>query len=172
MLCRQIACSHFESGSCRYLDLTGNRLHSLGALSVLPALHTLLLSGNKIATFSDCQSEAFQHLEVLDISFNSVQPSDIAVLGCFPQLRQLDVSGKGVAILHTHTLVVTCICTNIQVLRDVFMQHMQPLHFAALGRFTLPRHVQLSNGAVLGCSSNLRTVVQALQLCMQTKCNP
>ena len=164
-----IACSRFESGSCRYLDLTGNGLHSLGALNVLPALHTLLLSGNKITTFSDCQCEAFQHLEVLDISFNSVQPSDIAVLGCFPQLRQLDVSGKGAATLHTHTLVVTCTCRNSQVLRDVFMQHV-PLHFAALGRFTLLGHVQPSNGAVLGCSNNLRTVVKALQLCTQTMC--
>ena len=172
MICRQISCSRFESGSCRYLDLTGNRLHSLGALSVLPALHTLLLSGNKIATLSDCQSEAFQHLEVLDISFNSVQPSDIAVLGCFPQLRQLDVSGKGAATLHTRTPVVTCTCTNSQVLRNVFMQHVQALHFAALGRFTLLRHVQPSNGAVLGCSITLRTVVKALQICTQTSCNP
>ena len=91
--------------SRRYLDLTGNRLHSFGALSELPALHTLLISGNKVTTTSDCQPDDFRCLEILDISFNSVQPSDVAVLGSFPQLRQLDVSGKGVVTLHIPTCV-------------------------------------------------------------------
>ena len=80
-------------GCCRHLDLAGNRLTSLGSLSALPVLHTLLLSGNLVSSLSDCAPEAFGHLEVLDISCNAVEPQQVAVLGHFPQLRQLDVSG-------------------------------------------------------------------------------
>lgn len=79
---------------CRHLDLTGNRLGTLAPLSALQALHTLVVPGNSLISLSDCSPLAFAALEVLDISFNSVQASDVAVLGCFPQLRQLDVSGR------------------------------------------------------------------------------
>lgn len=77
----------------RYLDLSGNRLTNLAGLTPLPVLHTLLLSGNCISGLAGCGTAAFLCLEVLDVSFNGLQPQSIQQLGLLPQLRQLDVSG-------------------------------------------------------------------------------
>ena len=87
------SCHSLKPCCCRHLDLAGNRLTSLGSFSTLPVLHTLLLSGNIVSSLLDCQPEAFAHLEVLDISCNAVEPQQVAVLGHFPQLRQLNISG-------------------------------------------------------------------------------
>ena len=80
-------------GACRHLDLSGNKLTSVESLSSLPALHTLLLPGNCVASLSDCSEAAFTSLEVLDLSFNALLSDCIPLLGQWPQLRQLDVSG-------------------------------------------------------------------------------
>ena len=77
----------------RHLDLSGNKLASLAALTCLPVLHTLLLPGNCVASLTDCPTGSFASLEVLDLSFNAIQHDCLPQLGQWPQLRQLDVSG-------------------------------------------------------------------------------
>ena len=80
----------------RYLDLSGNRVTSLAPLAMLPALHTLLLSGNCISSLVDCAPDALSCLETLDVSFNGLQLDSLPQLGQLPQLRQLDVSGADI----------------------------------------------------------------------------
>ena len=77
----------------RHLDLSGNQVASLEPLTTLPALHMLLLPGNCVTSLIDCPKGSFACLEVLDLSFNGVQPECLPQLGQWPQLRQLDVSG-------------------------------------------------------------------------------
>ena len=77
----------------RHLDLSGNKLASLAPLTHLPILHTLLLPGNCVTNLMDCPPGSFPSLEVLDLSFNGIQPDCLPHLGQWPQLRQLDVSG-------------------------------------------------------------------------------
>ena len=81
----------------RHLDLSGNQVASLQPLATLPALHTLLLPGNCVTSLIDCPKGSFACLEVLDLSFNGVQPECLPQLGQWPQLRQLDVSGAAFA---------------------------------------------------------------------------
>ncbi|KAA6429261.1 MAG: hypothetical protein FRX49_00657 [Trebouxia sp. A1-2] len=78
----------------RHLDLSGNQVTSLQPLATLPALHTLLLPGNCVTSLMDCPKGSFASLEVLDLSFNGLQPECLPQLGQWPQLRQLDVSGN------------------------------------------------------------------------------
>ncbi|DBA94771.1 TPA: Leucine-rich repeat serine/threonine-protein kinase 2 [Trebouxia sp. C0004] len=78
----------------RHLDLSGNQIASLQPLATLAALHTLLLPGNCVTSLIDCPKGSFASLEVLDLSFNGLQPECLPQLGQWPQLRQLDMSGN------------------------------------------------------------------------------
>ena len=65
---------------------------------MLPALHTLLLPGNYVASLADCPVGSFTCLELLDLSFNALQSDCLPILGQWPQLRQLDVSGTSISL--------------------------------------------------------------------------
>ena len=65
---------------------------------MLPALHTLLLPGNYVVSLADCPVGSFTCLELLDLSFNALQSDCLPMLGQWPQLRQLDVSGTSISL--------------------------------------------------------------------------
>ncbi|XP_069825598.1 X-ray radiation resistance-associated protein 1 isoform X2 [Dendropsophus ebraccatus] len=88
----------FQQFTClAYINASENLL-PLESFQTFPALRELDLSMNGIHRITVIPGE-FPHLEVLDLSYNSLSPGDILQLGVLPRLRVLCLTGNGLTHL-------------------------------------------------------------------------
>ena len=83
------------------LDASDNCL-PLGPFGKLPRLKELRFAANGLSRFPWPQAaDAWQRLQVLDLSYNALTVQAIANLAGMPQLRELDLTGNGLSTLPT-----------------------------------------------------------------------
>lgn len=84
------------------LDASDNGL-PLGPFGKLPRLKELRFAANGLVRFEWPQSEtAWARLQTIDLSYNTLDVQAIANLAAMPQLRELDLTGNGLAALPTY----------------------------------------------------------------------
>eukprot|EP00798_Chlamydomonas_sp_ICE-L_P016387 gene16387-22589_t len=86
----------------KVIDLSDNRVPDLNCLAPLPVLRNCNLATNRLKLLGDINPEvAFQHLEVLDLSYNLLSADELLGGSCMQQqtLRELDASGNGLKSL-------------------------------------------------------------------------
>eukprot|EP00040_Diaphanoeca_grandis_P021627 m.115435 g.115435 ORF g.115435 m.115435 type:complete len:713 (-) comp28423_c0_seq1:448-2586(-) len=81
-----------------HLDCSGNELFNLDDFDGLPKLELLELALNKISILA-ISNHSFQHLTLLDLSYNRINADTIPELGKLPKLRSLDLSGNDLTTL-------------------------------------------------------------------------
>ncbi|MCO5553979.1 hypothetical protein L7F22_007505 [Adiantum nelumboides] len=97
--------THTGSAFLRELWLNGNSIRCFSCTAWLPSLQRLYLQDNEIDTLKPICS--FPALEVLDLSFNKIsQVHQLQQLGCFSNLRSLQLNDNPVAELPDYTVKV------------------------------------------------------------------
>ncbi|XP_071989917.1 X-ray radiation resistance-associated protein 1 isoform X2 [Engystomops pustulosus] len=136
-----------------YINASENLLY-LEAFRTFPALRELDLSMNGIHRITVIPGE-FPHLEVLDLSYNSLSPGDVLHLGVLPRLRVLYLTGnrlthlppdlsapprKDAEIQMFPNLEVLMLDDNLLSLPTVFMSlaGLQRLHLLNLDDNSIP----------------------------------
>ena len=78
----------------KHLDLTENAIPTLGSLSTIYGLQTLLLPLNMMSHVGTFPDDAFLRLTMLDLSYNFLSAETLPALSELPSLAQLDLSGN------------------------------------------------------------------------------
>eukprot|EP00668_Euglena_longa_P000386 GGOE01000496.1.p1 GENE.GGOE01000496.1~~GGOE01000496.1.p1 ORF type:complete len:633 (-),score=182.89 GGOE01000496.1:300-2198(-) len=147
-----------------FLDLGENQVE-MGSLASLTGLQELHLHCNQLA-FIDCPSDAFLHLNTLNLSYNFLGPEVFESLLALPRLQRLDLSHNQISYLPDDLsgldgLTQLALESNgiaseeaLHALGTIPSLMEVNLNFNALQRVPRPRPNASANVEVLGLASN------------------